>query len=73
MHYKLVKITINILGLAEVIINIVVLHYGLPNSIITNQGSLFTSKFWSLLYHFLDIKKKLFTAFYPHTNGQTKR
>ena len=67
------KITINALGLAKVIINIVIWHYGLPHSIITDWGSLFTLKFWSLLCYFLDIKKRLSTAFYPQTNGQTER
>ena len=36
IHYKLVKVTINALGLARIIINIVVRHHGLPDSIITN-------------------------------------
>ena len=45
VHYELVKITIDATGLAEVIINVVVRHHGLPDSIVTNRGSLFTSKF----------------------------
>ena len=73
VHYKPVKITINALGLAEVIIDVVVRHYGLPDSIIIDWGSLFTSKFWSLLCYFLDIKQKLSTAFYLQTDDQTKR
>ena len=73
VHYKPVKVTINALGLATVIINMVVRHYGLPDSIVTNFGSLFTSKFWSLLCYFLGIKRKLSTAFHPQIDGQTKR
>ena len=45
VHYKLVKITIDAPGLAEVIIDMVVCHHGLPNLIVTDRGSLFTSKF----------------------------
>lgn len=45
IHYELVKIIINTLGLVEVILNIVVQHYRLPDSIITDIGSLFTLKF----------------------------
>ena len=48
-------------------------HHGLPDSIIINRRSLFTSKFWSLLYYFLGIKQKLFIAFHPQTDGQTER
>ena len=73
VHYKPVKITINALGLTEIIINVVVRHHGLPNSIVTDRSSLFTSKFWSLLYYFLGIKHWLSTAFHPQTDSQTKR
>ena len=73
VHYKLVKVTINALSLVEVIIDVVVRHHGLPNSIVTNRGSLFTSKFWSLLCYFFSIKQRFSTTFHPQTNGQTKR
>ncbi len=71
VYYELVKIKINAPGLAKVIIDIVVHHYGVLESIVTDQGSLFTSKFWFLLYYFLEIKKTLFTTFYPQTNCKT--
>ena len=73
VHYKLVKVTINAPGLAEVIINVVVRHYGLSDSIVTDWGSLFTSKFWLLLCYFLGIKRRLSTAFHPQTDSQTER
>ena len=73
VYYKPVKITINAPGLAEGIIDVVVRHHGLPDSIVTNRGSLFISKFWSLLCYFLGIKRRLSTAFYPQTDGETER
>ena len=73
VHYKQVKVTIDAPGLAEVIINVVVRHHGLPDLIVTNRRSLFTLKFWSLLCYFLGIKRRLLTAFYPQTDGQTER
>ena len=73
VYYKLIKVTINALGLTEIIIDMVVRHYDLPDSIVTDQRLLFTSKFWSLLCYFLDTKQKLSTAFYPQTDGQTKK
>ena len=36
VYYKPVKITINALGLAKVIINVVMKHHGLSDSIVTN-------------------------------------
>ena len=73
VHYKPVKITIDTSGLAKVIINMVVCQHSFPDSIVTNQGSLFISKFWSFLCYFLDIKRWLFTTFYLQTDSKTKR
>ena len=57
VHYEPVKVIIDTSGLAEVIIDVVFQHYGLPDLIVTNRGSLFTSKFWSSLCYFLGIKQ----------------
>ena len=73
VYYAPIKITINASGLAEVIIHMVVCHHSFLDSIITDRGSLFTSKFWSLLCYFFGIKRRLSTAFHPQTDGQTKR
>ena len=73
LHYDPVNVTIDAPGLAEVIIDVVVWYHGLPDSIVTNRGLLFISKFWSLLCYSLEVKRKLSAAFYPQTNGQTKR
>ena len=45
VYYEPVKITIDIPGLAKVIINVVVCHHRVLESIVTNQGLLFTIKF----------------------------
>ncbi len=73
VHYEPVKIMIDVPSLTEVIIDVVVRHHGVSKSIVTDRDSLFTSKFWSLLCYFLGIKRKLSTAFYPQTDGQTQR
>ena len=73
VHYKPVKITFDAPGLAEVIINVIVRHHGLPDSIVTNRSFFFTSKFWSLLYYFLGIKRRLSTTFHLQIDGQTER
>ena len=72
MYYELVKITIDAPGLVEVILDMVIRHYGLSDTIITDRGSLFNLKFWSLLCYFFGIKWRLLTAFHPQTDGQTK-
>ena len=47
VHYKPIKVTIDAPGLAEVILDMVVWHHGLPDSIVTDGSSFFTAKFWS--------------------------
>ena len=64
VHYKLVKVSINIPELPEVILNVVVWHYALPDSIMSDKGLLFISKFWLSLCYFLGVKSRLFTAFH---------
>ena len=73
VYYKPFKVTINAPGFAEVLIDVVVRHHGLPDSIVTDRGSLFTSKFWSSLCYFRSIKRRLSTAFYSKTDGQTEK
>ena len=73
VHYKSVKVAIDAPGLAEVIIDVVVWYHNLPDTIVTNRSLLFIFKFWSSLCYFFGVKRRLSTAFYPQTDGQTKR
>ena len=45
VYYKPVKVINNPPGLAKVILDGVIRHYDLPDSIVTNKGLFFTSKF----------------------------
>ena len=65
VHYEPVKVTINVPRLVEVIIDVVVRYYNFPDSIISDWGAIFTSKFWPSLCYFLGIKRQLSTAFHP--------
>ena len=56
VYYEPVKITINASILVEVTIEVVVRYHGLLNSIVSDCGSVFTSKFWSSLCYFFGIK-----------------
>ncbi len=73
VYYIPVKVTIDAPGLAKVIINVIMSYHRVPESIVTDQGSLFSSKFWSSLCYFLGIKQKLSTAFHLQIDGQMER
>ena len=45
VYYQPVKINLDASGLAKVIIDVVVRHHRLPDSIVTDRGSFFTPKF----------------------------
>jgi hypothetical protein len=46
--------------------------FGTPKGIVSDRGTVFTSRFWSALYFHLYINQRLSIAFHPQTNGQTK-
>jgi transposase InsO family protein len=47
--------------------------HGLPESIVSDRGSVFVSELWRNLCKELGIHSKLSTAFHPETDGQTER
>ncbi len=73
VHYESVEISIDAPGIAKVILDVVMQYHDLPDSIVSDRGSVFTSKFWSSLCYFLEIKQRLSTAFYPQTDGWIER
>uniref|UniRef100_A0A8C5MRF7 Integrase catalytic domain-containing protein n=1 Tax=Leptobrachium leishanense TaxID=445787 RepID=A0A8C5MRF7_9ANUR len=52
--------------------NVYRLH-GVPESIVSDRGVQFTSRFWKHFCRALGISVDLSTAYHPHTNGQTER
>ncbi len=47
VHYEPLLTYLNVDQLAQVLIETVIKYHGLPESIVADQRSLFTSKFWS--------------------------
>ena len=47
--------------------------FGLPESIISDRGTVFVSKFMEAVNNLLGIKTNVSTAYHPQTDGQTER
>ena len=43
---------------------------GVPDSIVSDRGSVFTSTFWSAVCYHLKVCRRLSTAFHPQTDSQ---
>src|SRR5258708_19013969 len=71
-HFIPTHKSLNAPGLAQLFIaNIFKLH-GFPLSIVSDQGSVFMSKFWKALTSQLQVQLNLSTAYHPQTDGQTE-
>ena len=72
LYLPIVK-TITIIKLIDLFLNKVVRRFRAPRGIISNYGSIFTSKFWLELYFTTKIKYRLSMAFYPQIDKQIER
>lgn len=51
----------------------IISQHGIPSKIISDTGTVFTSKFWKTLTSLMGIDAKQSTAFHPETDEQTQR
>ena len=65
--------TVTAAQLAEHFLGTIVRNYGVPNGIVSDRGTQFTSHFWSALCYYLKVTRRLSTAFHPQSDGQTER
>jgi hypothetical protein len=73
VHLVPTKQTYKAADMAEVIFDIVYKLHGLPERIISDRDSLFTSHFWKKLHSLLNVDLRLSSAFHPQTDGATER
>jgi transposase InsO family protein len=72
-HFIPVKTTYKGSKLAELYIARIVCLHGVPKEIVSDRGTLFTSKFWETLHESMDTKLNFSSAYHPQTDGQTER
>ena len=72
-HFVPVKTTYTLDQVAEPYIREIVRLHGVPNSIVSDRDSRFTSRFWKSIQHALGMKLKFSTSFSPQAEGQSER
>ena len=73
VHLVPTRQTYKAADMAEVIFDTVFKLHGLPERIISDRDSLFTSHFWRKLHALLNVDLRLSSAFHPQTDGATER
>ena len=73
VHYAATKTTVDAVELAKLFICNVVRLHGVPESIVSDRDTRFTSNFWKSLWSQFGTKLHMSTAFHPQTDGQTER
>jgi len=67
------KQTYRATDIAELMFEAIYKLHGLPERIISDRDSLFTSKFWKRLHRLLGTELRMSSAFHPQTDGATER
>ena len=73
VHLVLTRQNYKAVDMAEVIFDMVYKLHGLPERIISDRDSLFTSHFWKKLHALLNVELQLLSAFHPQTDGATEQ
>jgi hypothetical protein len=72
-HFLLVKTIAKASQLADLYISKIVSLHGVPRKIISDRGSLFTSRFWECFQNAMGTRLSFSTASRPETGGQVER
>lgn len=73
VHYAPTTTDCSAPQLADIFLEHVVRHHGLPSSILSDRDPRFTGNFWRALWKCLGTNLTMSTAFHPQTDGQTER
>ncbi|GJZ81421.1 ty3-gypsy retrotransposon protein [Tanacetum coccineum] len=71
-HFGTLPTNFNAHKVAEVFLEIVIKHHGLPKTIVSDRDPIFVSKFWNQLFLLSGTHLNHSTAYHPQTDGQTE-
>ena len=72
-HFAPCKTTDKAPDVANIFLREIFRQHGLPQSIVSDRDSKFTSKFWQALSKVLRMDLKMSSSYHPETDGQTER
>lgn len=73
VHLIATKTTVTAKEFAFLFFNNVIRLHGVPEAIITDRDTRFTSSFWRELMKLMSIEQRMSSAFHPQSDGQTER
>ena len=73
VHYVATRTDVDAVGLSRLFVSNVVRLHGVPDSIVSDRDTRFTSNFWKSLWKQIGTKLQMSTAFHPQSDGQTER
>nr|GEW43544.1 Ty3/gypsy retrotransposon protein [Tanacetum cinerariifolium] len=71
-HFGVLPTNFNGHKVAELFMEIVVKHHGIPKTIVSNRDPIFVSKFWKELFRLSGTQLNHSTAYHPQLDGQTE-
>ncbi|WVZ16786.1 hypothetical protein V8G54_009768 [Vigna mungo] len=71
-HFRMLPKSFSASQVAQLFVDIVCKHHGLPHSLIFYRDPIFISHFWQELFRLSGTKLRMSTAYHPQTDGQTE-
>ena len=72
-HYAATTTDVSSKGIAKLYLDNIFQLHGLPDSVVSDRGTQFSSDFTRALCDLAGIQQKMSTSFHPETDGQTER